>query len=284
MRWPLHFRLNVTGSGHRAPFCTEEQPGSGWTPVSRLVQNVSAVRRDKYEMNISPSHVRFGLWYQNTNPMDGRPGDCNPGSANFCRHNWVDQDINPPLPWNRAVLTFGHHSYDPCKDGAGCENTWHWGDVYVSNSIPFSINQGARWVKGGGPQTVTFAHPTVDNSFLRFEGISNTPIQYSLDGGATWTNAQQREIASSWRGDNCHARSYWTSIPAGVTSLQLRGTTVCGGSWIARDVTAWSPGVFGGELDGGTDAGFALGVTHARDAGRRDAGLDLRDIAIGSSQ
>ena len=80
MRWPLHFRLNVTGSGHRAPFCTEEQPGSGWPPVSRLVQNVSAVRRDKYEMNISPSHVRFGLWYQNTNPMDGRPGDCNPGS------------------------------------------------------------------------------------------------------------------------------------------------------------------------------------------------------------
>jgi hypothetical protein len=34
--------------------------------------------------------------------------------------------------------------------------------------------------------------------------------------------------------------SYWTPIPAGVTSVQLDGGPWRGGNWAVRDVSIWS--------------------------------------------
>jgi hypothetical protein len=184
-----------------------------------------AARRDKFELRISRNHVRFGM-----------PG------YNFA---WADTTI-ADLGWTRGVVQFGHHSYTPSKDagcpinqnaGTGCApNTWHWDNVSISPAVTFTLLRADRRTADAANGKLSFPAPAPANARLRFAGIGSN-LSASFDGGKTWQAAAlqaQSKIVEE------HFKSYWMPIPAGTTSVQIRGNDWWGGKWLVRDVSIWA--------------------------------------------
>ncbi|MFN8502608.1 hypothetical protein [Kouleothrix sp.] len=220
----VHVRMDLmnNGTGFRAAviknFATTDLPGNIVAYESVLTPD--AKRRDTFELRISRTHIRFGM-----------PG------YNLA---WVDANI-ADLGWDRGVVQFGHHSYNPAKsDGCGsiCQpNTWHWDNISISPALPFTLLRADRRVVD--PTTaagVTFAAPAPANANLRFVGIGSA-IEASFDGGATWQAATPQ--AQKLHADD-HFSSYWMPLPAGVVSVQFRGTDWWGGKWQVRDLSIWA--------------------------------------------
>lgn len=90
----------------------------------------SATQRVPFELRLSRTRIRFGL-------AGG--------------HQWHDWAI-PDLGWSQGLVQFGHHSYNPtkyCTDlgrpASECPpNTWHWDNVQISPSVPFTVLRGDR--------------------------------------------------------------------------------------------------------------------------------------------
>ena len=186
----------------------------------------SASRRDTFELQITRTHLRFGMPAYN--------------------QWWIDKPI-ADLGWDKGVVQFGHHSYNPQKD---CEptspclpNTWHWDNVVVYPAAPFTIlRANRRYVGPGTPSTVTFPAPAPTGSRLQFAGIGNA-LEISTNGGASWQPAvRQTEELNVEE----HFKTYWTTIPTGTTSVQIRGQNWWGGTWRARDISIWSLTTAGG--------------------------------------
>lgn len=180
-----------------------------------------AKRRDTFELRISQTHLKFGmpdydLW-------------------------WIDTEI-PPLDWSQGVVQLGHHSYNPLKEcpDTCAANTWHWDNVYISPAKPFTILRAdKRYVDEETTATLNFPAPAPQNAHLRFAGIGNN-LEVSVDGGTIWQaaqlQAQQEELLAEE-----HFKSYWMPIPAGTSSVQLRGEAWWGAGWHVRDISIWSP-------------------------------------------
>ncbi len=118
----------------------------------------SAMHRSTFKLTVAASHVRFERVAD-----DARPGVV-----------FIDQEI-PPLNWAQAVIQLGHHSYNPRKDGAGVENTWHWDNLHLSESVPFTIIRANElYLTESG--TLTFNSPAPKNSYLRFSAIGGVKI------------------------------------------------------------------------------------------------------------
>jgi hypothetical protein len=182
----------------------------------------SAVRRDTFELRVSKNHIKFGM-----------------PAYNFW---WLDAEI-APLNWSQGVVQLNHRSYNPDKacnfDGSCGPNTWHWSNVGISPAAPFTISKADRaYVSSDTPGQVTFAQPAPANAHLRFQGLGK-PLQISVDGGQSWQAAQ---IMGRPIDKEEHPEAYWTPIPAGTTSVQIRGQRWFGGDWIARDISVWGPG------------------------------------------
>lgn len=175
--------------------------------------------RTTYEMDISSGHIRFGLPQFNV--------------------WWTDTNI-ATLPYTQGVVTLTHHSYNPEKHQPGTGvDTFHWSNVSISNSVPFTIINGAeRSVHQTGATTVHFPAPAPANSFLRFSAIGpQGTYTISYDGGATWVSpAVQSQIGTH----DEHFSSYWTPVPAGTQSVMFRGKSWWGGDWWVRDPAIWS--------------------------------------------
>ena len=174
----------------------------------------SASFRSTYEWRVSSDHMSF----------------CMPNYAKcFIDTSFAD------LGWDKAVLQVQHSTYNPtkgsCVQGCGAD-TWHWDNVSLSPSIPFSIDQA----KQRTGTTFDFHQASPQDAFLRFAGLGNW--EYSVDGGGSWHDVarQQQEMNRPE-----HAQSYWQPIPAGVTNVKLRGSP---DQWnnavVARDVAVWS--------------------------------------------
>ena len=189
----------------------------------------SAMRRDTFELRISKNHLRFGM---PADPADGIP------TQDLW---WVDTNISPALDWNQGVVQFGHHSYNPLKDctlPTCTPNTWHWDNVTISPSLEFTlIHSNKRYVDETVSNKITFDAPSPENAFLRFAGRGKN-IQFSLNNGQTWITAQLQDTAENYVEENF--QSYWTPIPAGVTSVLFKGTDWYGGIWHIRDVSIWA--------------------------------------------
>ncbi len=98
------------------------------------------------------------------------------------------------------------------------------------------ISADTRYVDEDTDAEVNFDEPAPDNAHLRFAGIGND-LEISFDDGNTWVDAElqaQEKYASEL------FRSYWTPIPAGTTTIQIRGKGWWGGSWHVRDISIWS--------------------------------------------
>ena len=156
-----------------------------------------AMHRSTFKLTITASHVRF----------ERIADDAGPGVT------FVDQEI-PTLSWSQGVLQLGHHSYNPRKDGAGVEDTWHWDNLYLSNGVLFTIIRSEeRYLTDSG--TLTFDRPAPPNSYLRFSAIGAV----NIDG--------QVAAPQTYAGHEEHFSSYLVPIAAGTTSIQYEGA----GGW-----------------------------------------------------
>jgi|GEM_PF-2575889 len=180
----------------------------------------SATRRDTFRLEISKTHIKFGmpaydLW-------------------------WVDQKI-AGLQWDQGVVQIGHHSYTPEKDCAFSEpchaNTWHWDNLSFTNPVPFQIIQADKQIADETVGAVVrFSRPAPANAYLRFTGIGKA-LSVSFDGGKTWADArlqpQSKQVEE-------HYASYLTPMPPGVSQVWVKGQDWWGGAWHVRDLTIWS--------------------------------------------
>ena len=186
----------------------------------------SATRRDTFELQISQTHIKFGMPAYNL--------------------WWIDTNV-APLGWTSGVVQLGHHSYTPekaCEYNGRCgPGTWHWDNVQVSPAVPFTmIHANQRYINGGS-DTATFTRPAPANAYLRFNGIGEG-LQVSFDGGAWQTAAIQRQE----KYDGGAFRAYWMPIPAGTQSVRVRGGNWWGGGWHARSISIWSRDYTGAAL------------------------------------
>jgi hypothetical protein len=222
----VHIRMDNTTGGttfrtmvHRN-FAGQEIQGRTWVAYESFLRP-SATRRDTFELRLSRTHLKFGM-----------------PTYNFW---WTDVDI-ADLGWSSGVIQFGHHSYNPLKDcpaGQTCSpNTWHWDNVSISAAVPFTILRATpRAVDSGAAPPVTFGQPAPPNARLRFAGFGSN-LQVSFDGGTTWQAAQ---LQAQEKHDTGHFSSYWTPIPAGVSSVQIRGEGGWWGTqWKVQDISIWA--------------------------------------------
>ncbi|MCA9873788.1 MAG: hypothetical protein KC441_09035 [Anaerolineales bacterium] len=200
-------------------FVLSEVPGtqSSWVGYEDFL-TPDARRRDTFKLYISENHIKFGM-----------------PDYNFW---WVDTSI-APLGWNQGVVQFGHHSYNPAKFCSGCgPNTWHWDNIRIAPSVPFTILRAdRRYVEKGTTATVHFPASAPANSHLRFAGIGNN-LQVSFDGGSSWQPVQMQPARFDPADENF--KSYWMPVPAGTTSVKFRGEDWWGGGWQVRDISIWS--------------------------------------------
>jgi hypothetical protein len=200
-------------------FASEGTASAEWRSLETFV-TPSATTRTPFELRVSRTHVRFGL-----------PA-----------HNvwWVDATI-PDLGWSQGVVQFGHHSYDQkkgsCLSGGCGPNTWHWDNVRIAPAVPFTIVRGAPKILRQAATRIDFPAPSPQDSHLRFIAVGND-IEMSVDGGSLW---QLARLKPQERVRDEHYRTYWTPIPAGIRSVQLRGRAFWGGGWEVRDASIWSP-------------------------------------------
>jgi hypothetical protein len=196
-------------------FTSTEVPGDFSTGYEAVLKP-DAARRDKFELRISRTHIKFGM----------------PGYG----LTWVNAPISN-LGWDVGVVQFAHHSYTPEKDEAIANphaNTWHWDNVSIKPARPFKM---IRAQQRAVTSTATFATASPANARLRFAAYG-TSMQVSFNGGKTWTNATRQ--AQSVNATDAFA-SYWTPMPAGVKSVQFRGQPGCCPSGPAiRDVSIWA--------------------------------------------
>jgi hypothetical protein len=197
---------------------------NNWDKIfARFGLIASATRRDTFELHVTPTHLKFMM----------------PGYG----VTWVDTDF-APLTWNQGVVQFAHRSFDPlkgCASGGPCgPNTWHWDNVNIAPAMPFILLRGdRRYVDATTPAQVNFPAPAPAGARLRFVG-QGKPIQFSVNGGATWVTAQVqgREAPAS---DPAMGDAFWTPIPQGTRSVLIRGTRQGTLPWLVQDISIWAP-------------------------------------------
>lgn len=202
--------------------------GQGISPGT----NQAAVRQT-FRLTVTQGHVRFERL----------------ASATAIAFVWVDANA-PVLMASDYVVQFGHHSYNPTKDGAGVPATWHWfnssGLPLLNPTVPFTLIHGcvktntapcslanAQFVTANN-SAITFDAPAPANAFLRFSGL----CQVLVDGVVA--------PKQTFLGHYEHASSYFIPIAQGKTSVSI---TFANDNWYgpgfgcaAQDFHVWSKG------------------------------------------
>lgn len=180
--------------------------------------------RTTYEIDVSKSHVRFGL----------------PGVKGGVW--WTDTDISS-LTFAQGVVQILHHTYNADKHNPGTgHDTWHWSSFSISNAIPFTILNGReRSIHASGATTVHFPAPSPVGAYLRFSGVGPQGKTYevSYDGGATWVAPSVQKQQGT---HDEHFTTYWSPMPAGVRTVMFKGQDWWGSQWWVRDPAIWSTG------------------------------------------
>lgn len=176
--------------------------------------------RSTFNLAVSQGHVRFS--------MSGPGGEA----------VWIDDNVS--LPFNQAVVMWAHRSYNPSKacgfDGTCGPNTFHWSNISITPSVPFTMLRpaGVSTVHDGVSTQLALPQPAPANSFLRFAAFGNIRVAY--DGGG-FTAPHMQDTA--WRPES--ASSYFTPIPAGTRTISFQGSSRVGGQpWWVMDVAVWS--------------------------------------------
>jgi hypothetical protein len=142
----------------------------------------------------------------------------------------MTKNIN--VPFTKGIVQFGHHSYNPEKDGAGDPATWHWDNVAMSPSTPFSYisvsprRVPSQWtdVLNGKITTLSFASPAPANTKLAFGAV----CEVHLNWGSGFSKANYQPSSVGHRAET--ASSYYVNVPAGAISVQMK---FAGDDWYA---------------------------------------------------
>jgi len=102
--------------------------------------------------------------------------------------------------------------------------------------VPFTILRADRRTADAANGKLSFPAPAPAKANLRFAGIGSN-LSVSFDGGKTW---QVAAIQAQMKVVEEHFKSYWMPVPAGTTSVQIRGNDWWGGKWLVRDVSIWA--------------------------------------------
>lgn len=196
-------------------FVQNEVDSAWWDTIEGYLRTSgrepSAIARDTFRLELSPSHLKF--------TSTTIPG-------------WTACDTAiASLGFTKGVVQIGHHSYTPTKDDAGVPATWHWDNISVEPSTPFSIiHADRRYVDG--TQTVNFASPAPTGSNLRFSANGIVEVNFGSGWQAARIQPAERNVDST--------RSYWMPIPAGTQAVQFRGQDTFNGPFFAKDFAIWS--------------------------------------------
>lgn len=145
-------------------------------------------------------------------------------------------DVAASVPFTSGVVQFGHHSYTPEKDGAGVPGTWHWDNLNLTPSAPFTmIKADRRYTEGG---VVNFDAPAPEGSYLRFSAICRVTINGTLVARAAdydrWGVGYHPE----------HMSSYFVPVAAGTQSVTFGfandGWYTTGFGCLAKDFSIWN--------------------------------------------
>ena len=224
---PRRFVHIDTGNAEGAPVVTVNGTtyNTGWNtaPVNQGVTSTNpAADRQPFRITLSRTNIKVERLASAT------------GSAEV----FIEASF-PALNWTTGVVQIGQHSYNPTKDGSGVPATWHWDNIGVSPTLPFTIIKGDRRFVDSVNQPVTFASPAPTNAMLRFSAVGIVDV--SFDGGATYQRAV-RQWASANGIHPEHMSSYWTPIPTGTSSVKFRFSADgwYPGPFIAKDFALWS--------------------------------------------
>jgi hypothetical protein len=220
----VHVRMDNfgTGSGFRAlvsrNFAVEDLPLARPTDGYESFLTPSATIRTTFELRLTRTHIKFGI-----------------PSLNLW---WIDTNMRD-LGWTSGVVQIGHHSYNPDKNGGTNKpDTWHWDNIGISPSIPFTIFESDRRMASAAAPLLTFAGPAPANSNLRFDSRGSN-IQVSFNAGVTWQPAQRAAVDKPDQEEVF--KSYWTPVPSGALTAMFRGTNACCGIvWQIRDASVFS--------------------------------------------
>ena len=173
-------------------------------------------RRDTFEIRIGNGRIRVGMPDHD--------------------HWWVDGELPAAVDYTSGVVQFGHHSYTPEKDSGGTPGTWHWDNVSISPSIPFTIIRADRRAVFESGETVRFSQPAPAGAHLRFSAVG--VVEVSLDGGPFVAAEQPKPDGAA-----NHASSYWHPVPEGTQTVQFRFSDRdwYSGPFHAKDFAIWAP-------------------------------------------
>ncbi|OAI41820.1 hypothetical protein AYO38_03460 [bacterium SCGC AG-212-C10] len=185
--------------------------GSGVTPGT----NQSATRQ-RFVLTVTANHVKFERL----------------ASTTATAITFFDVDV-AAMSWKQGVVQWGHHSYNPTKDGAGVPATHHWDNFTINPAIPFTIIHSInRSVRGAGG-TVSFASPAPAGAMLRFGAVCKVKINGQLVDPAVPTGHPE------------HFSSYFVPIAAGTTQVSMSfaddGWYTTRFGCAAEDFAIWSP-------------------------------------------
>jgi Concanavalin A-like lectin/glucanases superfamily len=210
-----------------------------------------AARRDSFEVDLTSTHLRVCITGNNipqTYTYRGRQGFC-----------WIDTDLPTPLSDNvwagQSTVQLDHRDYNPEKsctsedDFTGIvhsalgdltcpPDTWHWDNVRINPSVPYTIIRSSQpyHLSNPAPQTVNFVVPAPANTNLEFVTFGmNSALQVSFDGGASWRQAVFQPSLATGHDEN--GEMVWMPIPQGVSSIQVRGNY---GFWGGYDANSFN--------------------------------------------
>jgi hypothetical protein len=182
---------------------------AGWLKVL----TPSAVTRSTIEITFTPGHIK--VWMPNNGGLV------------------LVEDNIPALAFTQGIVSFGHHSYSPekganpsCDSCGGKANTWHWDEISLSPSIPFTIlntdHRTANYAASPADRTFSWGTPAPANSVLRFtaqSGDGATPATVSFNGGAS-VNATRMSDSGAFE----HPASWLVTVPVGATNALIAMT------------------------------------------------------------
>lgn len=172
----------------------------------------SATVRATWEVRISATHLKMTL-------LSANGGALGPLGAQL-PFVWFDKDI-PALPFTQGVVQWGHHSYNPTKDGY-TPGTWHWDNLSISPSVPFSIQRvGPRYLDTAG----SFSVPS---GMLRFSAICKVKVNGQLVAPQKATNHTD------------HFNSYFVPVPGGTATIEFAADSGYSSPCFAKDFHIWN--------------------------------------------
>ncbi len=206
--------------------------GCNWWTGYETILTPSATVRTTFRIEVSQTNLK--VW------IPPQPSTNNQSLV------WFDGPIPGGLPFNKAVVQFGHHSYNPEKrDGCGvgstpCEaGTWHWDNLSLSPSVPFTMIKAQQRFANAESPAVTFNAPAPANAYLRFSG-HESKVEASFNGGPYQALT---EMPNMWAlANNGEFGQFFAPVPAGTTSVAFRVQPGWTGSWILQDFAIWTQG------------------------------------------